>query len=96
MIKKLSGSQTPLFFLSSFTSRVSSFFRGQHRPAGLRSASLLRPAGPAPRTGRRHQYLPLSQRWRLDILFICFKQCWGSGSAGAACFWASRIRIRIH
>jgi hypothetical protein len=24
------------------------------------------------------------------------KQCWGSGSAGTACFWASRIRIRIH
>jgi hypothetical protein len=26
---------------------------------------------------------------------LCWDQCWGSGSAGSACFWASRIRLRI-
>jgi hypothetical protein len=27
------------------------------------------------------------------VLKHIFKRCWGSGSAGSACFWASRIRI---
>ena len=28
-----------------------------------------------------------------SVRSICFCQCWGSVSAGSACFWASRIRI---
>ncbi len=40
------------------------------------------------------------RRWKCVFYFSCvfvpWYQCWGSGSAGSACFWASRIRIRTH
>jgi len=34
----------------------------------------------------------------ISQILLTHRQCWGSesGSAGSACFWAYRIRIRIH
>ncbi len=31
-----------------------------------------------------------------DFFNWLYSQCWGSGSEGFSCFWASRIRVRIH